>query len=253
MGYDRGVSTVQERREALTRVFHRARSCERCPELVATRTQVVFGSGNADADLMFIGEAPGRDEDRDGIPFVGRSGKLLTELLGEVGLDREDVFIANVLKCRPPDNRNPAAREIANCREYLEEQLELIRPAVVCTLGNFSTKLIRDRPDKITDVRGRPEIITIGTRSVRLLPLLHPAAALYTRSNIDLLRADIALIPGLLALGEPAQPVPDPPPAEVAAAPVPAEPSPAPEEPAAPATPGLMPEAPPAKDQLGLF
>ncbi len=247
------MSTVQERREALTRVFHRARSCERCPELVATRTQVVFGSGNADADLMFIGEAPGKDEDRDGIPFVGRSGRLLTELLEEVGIEREDVFIANVLKCRPPDNRNPAAREITNCREYLEEQLELIRPKVVCTLGNFSTKLIRDQPDKITDVRGRPEIITIGSRSVRLLPLLHPAAALYTRSNIDLLRADIALIPGLLGLQEPPQPAPEPPPAPAAVVEPDAPPEPEPAAPQEPAGPGVMPEAPPAKDQLGLF
>jgi DNA polymerase len=258
------VSTVDERRERLTEVFRRARVCERCPELVATRTQVVFGAGNADADLMFIGEAPGRDEDVNGVPFVGRSGQLLTQLLEEVGLHRDDVFIANVLKCRPPDNRNPAPREIANCREYLEEQLALIQPKVVCTLGNFSTKLIRDKADGITKVRGTPEVVTIGQRAVRLLPLLHPAAALYTRSNIELLRADIGLIPGLLALEEPPQPAPpearpaapedperDPEVAPAAEAAAPArEPEPAAPEPSAP---GLMPEAPPPKDQLGLF
>jgi len=254
------VSTVEERRERLTEVFRRARTCERCPELVATRTQVVFGAGNADADLMFIGEAPGRDEDVNGIPFVGRSGQLLTDLLEEVGLHRDDVFIANVLKCRPPDNRNPAPREIANCREYLEQQLALIQPRVVCTLGNFSTKLIRDKPDGITQVRGNPEIVTIGERSVRLLPLLHPAAALYTRSNVELLRADVGLIPGLLALDPPPQPAPAParpavPEPEIAQEPEPqaaAEPVP-PAEPTGKPEPGLMPEAPPAKDQLGLF
>ena len=251
------MSTVEERRERLTQVFHRARACERCPELVATRTQVVFGAGNADADLMFIGEAPGRDEDVNGIPFVGRSGQLLTQLLEEVGLHRDDVFIANVLKCRPPDNRNPAPREIANCREYLEEQLALIQPRVVCTLGNFSTKLIRDKPDGITRVRGNAEIVTIGERSVRLLPLLHPAAALYTRSNIDLLRADIGLIPGLLALDPPPQPTPAQarpamPEPEVVQEPEPEPEVEAPADAGAP-EPEPMPEAPPPKDQLGLF
>ena len=200
------VGPAEQRREQLTQVFRRARVCERCPQLVATRTQVVFGAGNADADLMFIGEAPGRDEDQQGIPFVGRSGKLLNQLLGEIGLNREDVFIANVLKCRPPDNRNPAPVEIANCREYLEAQLDLIAPKVVCTLGNFSTKLIRDSPEGITRLRGKPEIVTIGPRRVRLLPLLHPAAALYTPSNVDLLRQDMALVHELLAMEEPVQP-----------------------------------------------
>jgi len=254
------VSTVDERRERLTEVFHRARACERCPELVATRTQVVFGAGNADADLMFIGEAPGRDEDVNGVPFVGRSGQLLTDLLEAVGLHREDVFIANVLKCRPPDNRNPAPREIANCREYLERQLALIQPRVVCTLGNFSTKLIRDKPDGITQVRGTAEIVTIGERSVRLLPLLHPAAALYTRSNVELLRADVGLIPGLLALDPPPQPAPAQARPAMPEPEVVQEPEPqAAEGPAPPAEPsgepesGPMPEAPPARDQLGLF
>lgn len=238
------VPGPDERREALKEVYAQARACARCPELVATRTQVVFGAGNADADLMFIGEAPGADEDAQGVPFVGRSGKLLTELLGEVGLSREDVFIANVLKCRPPDNRNPAPAEIAQCRSWLEAQLELIRPRVVCTLGNFSTKLIRGRPDGITKVRGEPEIVTIGPRRVRLLPLLHPAAALYTRSNIDLLRADLALLPGLLA-------EPEPEPEGRAAAPP--EPAPAPPEPIGSAPPGPAPTAPEPDDQLGLF
>lgn len=198
---------------ALERLRRRALGCTRCPELVATRTQVVFGEGNPDADVMFIGEAPGADEDREGVPFIGRSGRLLEGLLEEAGLRREDVFIANVLKCRPPGNRNPAAPEIANCREYLEGQIACIRPRVVCTLGNYATRLIRGRPDRILDVRGRPEMVDIGPHRLRLLPMLHPAAALYRRANIDLLRADIAMLPGLLAQEEPRPASAEPPPA----------------------------------------
>ena len=220
--------TAQERREVLTEVYREARACERCPHLAQTRTQVVFGAGNADADLMFVGEAPGADEDRDGVPFVGRAGKLLTELLGGIGIAREDVFIANVLKCRPPENRNPTASEIANCSEWLFRQLELIQPVVVVTLGNFATKLLRDDQTSITKIHGQAEIRVIGRRAVRLFPVLHPAAALYTPSNREVLAADVALIPGLVALGPPPQPgadepepqtLPEPEPEPVAAAP----------------------------------
>ena len=109
---------------------------------------MVFGSGNADADLMFVGEAPGANEDKQGLPFVGQAGRLLDQLLGEIGLARGDVFIANVLKCRPPGNRDPLPQEIENCQEYLFRQLELIEPRVVCTLGNFSTKLLRGDPHR---------------------------------------------------------------------------------------------------------
>jgi DNA polymerase len=177
-----------------------------CPHLAQTRTQVVFGAGNADADLLFIGEAPGSNEDRDGIPFVGRAGKLLTLLLGEVGIAREDVFIANVLKCRPPDNRNPTSPEIANCSRWLYRQLELIQPTVVVTLGNFATRLLREDQTSITKIRGQVEVRTIGPRAVRLLPVLHPAAALYTPANRSVLAGDLALIPALLAQGPPPQP-----------------------------------------------
>ncbi len=225
------------RREELKGVWEQARVCTRCPQLAQTRTTVVFGSGNADADLMFVGEAPGANEDRAGLPFVGQAGKLLEKLLGEIGLARDDVFIANALKCRPPGNRDPLPQEIANCSSYLFRQLELIEPKVVCTLGNFSTKLLRDDPTGITRLHGQVEERIIGPRRVRLYPLLHPAAALYTPRMLDTLRADFARLPELLVL----PPLPQP---------APPEPVPEPEPEPPPAA--LAPEAPVA-DQLGLF
>jgi uracil-DNA glycosylase family 4 len=216
--------------------------CTRCPKLAATRTQVVFGSGPPDADLMFVGEAPGATEDREGVPFVGASGRLLDKLLAEIGFTRDQVAVVNVLKCRPPDNRNPLAGEIENCQDYLFGQLELMRPIVVCTLGNFATKLLRGSTEGITKVHGQPEVRVIGPRAVRLYPLFHPAAALYTPSNVELLRADVARIPELLALGPPEQPVAEPAPEPVLVPEVAAEP--APPEPDAPAL---------ADGQLGLF
>src|SRR5579862_9955653 len=137
----RPVRTAAERRELLKAVYEEARGCVRCP-LHQTRTNVVFGAGNANADLMFVGEAPGANEDLQGLPFVGQAGKLLETLLGEIGLSRAEVFIANVLKCRPPGNRDPRPGEIENCTPYLMRQIELVAPRVICTLGNFSTKLL---------------------------------------------------------------------------------------------------------------
>lgn len=200
------TSSASERREGLRAVFEEARGCIRCPQLAQTRTQVVFGAGNANADLMFVGEAPGRDEDEQGLPFVGRSGKLLNTLLAEIGLAREDVFVANTLKCRPPGNRDPHPVEIDNCQDYLRRQVALIEPTVICTLGNFATKLLRGDPTGITKLHGQAQELTIGTRTVRLYPLFHPAAALYTPSNVEVLRADFARIPELLAAGAPPQP-----------------------------------------------
>jgi uracil-DNA glycosylase family 4 len=201
------VTSPTERRELLKQVYEQARGCIAC-QLHQTRTQVVFGAGNADADLMFIGEAPGADEDRLGLPFVGRAGKLLDKLLDEIGLERADVFIANTLKCRPPSNRDPYPNEIETCSGYLHRQVELIQPKVICTLGNFSTKLLRADSTGISRLHGRDEVRTIGPRAVRLLPLYHPAAALYTPSNLQTLRDDFARIPELLALDPPPQPVP---------------------------------------------
>jgi uracil-DNA glycosylase len=197
---------ASERREALKHVLAQARSCVRCPELAATRRTVVFGSGNADADLMFVGEAPGASEDEQGIPFVGRAGKLLDKLLEEIGLSRAEVFVCNTLKCRPPGNRDPLPVELDNCQEYLHRQVALIRPSVICTLGNFSTKLLRRDPTGITRLHGQVEVISLGARTVRLYPIYHPAAALYTPRMLETLREDFARLPGLLALGAPDQP-----------------------------------------------
>ena len=199
------MRSVSERRELLKHVYEEARDCVRCP-LHATRTTVVFGAGNADADLMFIGEAPGANEDRQGLPFVGQAGKLLDKLLLEIGLERRDVFIANTLKCRPPANRDPHPNEIESCQDYLQRQVALIEPIVICTLGNFSTKLLRADTTGISRLHGQDEVRVIGTRAVRLYPLYHPAAALYTPSTLETLRADFQRIPGLLELGTPDQP-----------------------------------------------
>jgi DNA polymerase len=199
------VTSPTERREQLKAVYEQAKGCTRCP-LHQTRTTVVFGSGNADADLMFVGEAPGANEDKQGLPFVGQAGKLLTKLLNEIGLDRGEVFIANTVKCRPPNNRDPHPNEIESCSEYLRRQVELIQPTVICTLGNFSTKLLRGDNTGISRLHGQAEVRTIGARAIRLYPLYHPAAALYTPSNLEVLRADFKRIPELLALGAPEQP-----------------------------------------------
>jgi DNA polymerase len=233
--------TNEERREALKAVYQQALGCTRCPQLAATRTTVVFGSGHADADLMFVGEAPGRHEDEQGIPFVGRAGKLLDELLESIGLVRADVFVCNVLKCRPPGNRDPHPAEIEHCQDYLMRQVELIEPRVICTLGNFATKLLRGDPTGITRLHGREEVRVIGTRAVRLYPIFHPAAALYTPANVEILRNDFRRLPELLAMEPPPQPAPT---VEEPAVPVPD----IEEEPAAP-------EAPAAENatQLGLF
>jgi uracil-DNA glycosylase family 4 len=204
------MGTAAERREELKAVWRQAQSCTKCPQLAAARQTVVFGSGNADADLMFIGEAPGANEDKQGLPFVGQAGRLLDTLLEEIGLQRTDTFICNVLKCRPPGNRDPLPQEIDACQDYLFRQLELIEPRVVCTLGNFSTKLLRGEPTGITRLHGREEVRRVGPRRVRLYPIYHPAAALYTPKMLEVLREDFGRLPGLLALDPPEQPEPEP-------------------------------------------
>ena len=188
-------------------------ACTRC-RLAEGRTQVVFGNGDPDADLMFVGEAPGFHEDKQGFPFVGQAGKLLDQLLGGIGLTRDMVFVANVLKCRPPGNRDPMPDEIEACESHLFRQVELIEPKVVATLGNFSTKLLSGKQLGITRVHGQVQQVTLGGRSVLLYPLYHPAAALYTPSMLEVLREDFAGIPELL--GRVAEPAPEPEPLRVA-------------------------------------
>jgi uracil-DNA glycosylase family 4 len=199
-------ATAEQRREDLVALYKEVSACTKCP-LHETRAKTVFGAGNADAELMFVGEAPGAEEDRQGLPFVGRAGQLLNQLLEEIGLSREEVFIANVLKSRPPGNRDPQPLEIEACKPYLFEQVRLIEPRVVCTLGNFATKLLSGSPVGITKVRGTPQVHELGGRTVFLLPLLHPAAALRTPAMKEQLREDLATVPVLLS-GSPPAPTP---------------------------------------------
>lgn len=203
--------SVLVRRARLERLQGQARQCARCPQLAANRTTVVFGAGDRDAALMLVGAPVEPIEDRQGLPLVGATGRLLTELLAEIGLQRDELYITNVLKCRPPQNRDPLAEELAHCREHLERQIELVAPRLVCSLGNFATKVLRQDPAGIKQVRGTVEIRTIGARTVRLLPLIHPSAALYHRELLDRLRADLAVVPELLALPAPVQIDPAPP------------------------------------------
>jgi uracil-DNA glycosylase family 4 len=201
-------------------LYGEASVCTRC-RLHEGRTQVVFGVGSSDADLMFVGEAPGFHEDQQGIPFVGQAGKLLDRLLEGIGLTRAEVYVANVLKCRPPGNRDPQPDEIEQCEPYLFRQIELIRPKVVATLGNFATKLLSGKPTGITRVHGIEQETTIGGSRVLLYPLFHPAAALYTPAMLKVLEEDFRRIPALFEreVGPPVSllaPVPEQEPEQVA-------------------------------------
>jgi len=186
-----------ERAGALEAYAAQTSACTRC-RLAQGRTQVVFGVGNPDAELMFVGEAPGFHEDKQGFPFVGQAGKLLDTLLAGIGLTREDVYIANVIKCRPPGNRDPAPDEIEACEAHLFRQIELIEPTVVATLGNFATKLLSGKQTGITRVHGQEQETHIGGRQVILYPLYHPAAALYTPAMMQVLHEDFRRLPELL-------------------------------------------------------
>jgi uracil-DNA glycosylase family 4 len=226
----------RDERVAQLEAYHREHvvSCVRCP-LSEGRTQVVVGNGDPDAAVMFVGEAPGYHEDARGLPFVGQAGKLLDSLLEGIGMSRDGVFVANVLKCRPPGNRDPLPEEIRSCEPHLFRQIALIRPTLVCTLGNFATKLLSGRPDGISRVHGHELPLQIGGHPVLLYPLYHPAAALYTRAMLVTLQEDFARIPGLLS-AEPIPPRPETPDdLDVVGAPA----GPAPAE--------------PAVEQLGLF
>ncbi len=168
-----------------------ALGCRRCP-LAETRKRVVFGAGDPHADLLFVGEGPGADEDAQGVPFVGRAGRLLTTLIEGIGLTRDQVYIANVVKCRPPGNRDPQPIEIETCRPFLVAQLRFIDPAVVVTLGNFATKLLLDTKVGITRLRGTEYRLADGRVVV---PTLHPSAVLRTGgTHLANVRADFVLM-----------------------------------------------------------
>jgi len=183
---DRRFESLEQLREFMETSHH-------CP-LEATRTNLVFGSGDSHAAVMFIGEAPGKNEDLQGVPFVGAAGKLLDELLESIGLTRDQVYIANILKCRPPGNRNPQAEEIDACAPYLREQVRLIDPEVIVTLGNFATRFVLKCTDGITRLRG--SVQRVGKFTV--VPMFHPAAALYDVSKRDVLFRDFQVLAGLL-------------------------------------------------------
>jgi uracil-DNA glycosylase family 4 len=190
----------------LEAVAAEAAGCTRC-RLHQSRTQVVFGQGDPDADLMFVGEAPGFHEDRQGLPFVGPSGQLLNRLLEGIGLRRQDVYIANVVKSRPPGNRDPQPDEIAACRPWLDAQVRLVDPKVVVALGNFAAKTLLETTTGITRLRGR----TYPFQGRLLLPTFHPAAALHAQgrrtagpSPLEAMEGDFRVLAELLAASAPA-------------------------------------------------
>jgi uracil-DNA glycosylase len=193
------------RREQLIALYNELKG-HRDPALADCSPNLVFGAGNSNADLMFVGEAPGAEEDRQGLPFVGRAGKLLDQLLAEVGLARDEVFITNVVCNRPPGNRDPLPEEIEASKPFLYRKIELIEPKVVCTLGNFATKLLTRSSRGIMSVRGKAQVHELGGRWVRIYPLCHPAAALRTPATLQALRDDFRGLPALLE-----EPAPRPP------------------------------------------
>jgi uracil-DNA glycosylase family 4 len=203
---------------ALAALAAEASGCTSC-RLAQTRTQVVFGVGNPNADLMFVGEAPGFHEDKQGFPFVGQAGKLLDKLLAGIGLERSDVYIVNTLKCRPPGNRDPNPDEKQACEPWLFRQIELIQPKVIATLGNHATKQMTGKDVGITRVHGREQEVMYGPTRVLLYPLYHPAAALYTPAMLNVLEEDFRRLPEILGrfLDEPPE-LEEPEPMLVAAA-----------------------------------
>jgi len=174
---DAADDVAGDQNETLDDLARIARACTQC-KLAGTRTQVVYGVGNPNADLMFIGEAPGRDEDLQGEPFVGRAGQLLTDIIKAMKLTRDDVYIANVVKCRPPENRNPEPDELDACRPFIRRQIEMIKPRVIVTLGRFALQSLTGRDYGITSKRGQ----WLEYEGIRIMPTYHPAYLLRTPS-----------------------------------------------------------------------
>ncbi len=175
-------------------------TCRRCPELCGSRTQVVFGSGNPQADVLLIGEAPGAHEDTQGIPFCGMSGKILNELLVSAGLLKEQIFITNTILCRPPGNRNPTKQEVENCSERLNQLIALMEPKVIVTIGNFATDRIIGKTS-IKSIHGKMFSAIINGRKITVIPVIHPASYLYSGRNPELLeemKEDFRTIAGVV-------------------------------------------------------
>jgi len=172
--------------------------CQRC-KLAPTRTQIVFGAGSPKAGLLFVGEGPGRDEDLQGEPFVGRAGQLLTRMIEAMGLSRETVYIANIIKCRPPNNRNPEADEIANCRPFLERQIAVIAPKIICALGSFAAQTLLETDRRISALRGTFHDL----KGVKVLPTFHPAYLLRNPSQKRVVWEDLQKIMTELGLSPP--------------------------------------------------
>ena len=181
--------------DALVAVRTNIGDCTRCKLHAQGRKQIVFGVGNPEADLMFVGEAPGADEDAQGIPFVGRAGQLLTKIIEAIGLKREDVYIANVIKCRPPGNRNPEPDEVETCEPFLFQQIDIIKPKVIVALGKFGAQTLLRTLDPISRLRGRVYIF----RGAKLVPTFHPAYVLRNPSSKREVWEDMKLVKKLLA------------------------------------------------------
>ena len=185
------------KQEEMEKIAISVENCRKC-DLYKTRNKPVAGEGSFNTKILFIGEAPGRNEDLQGKPFVGRSGKILDELLESIGMQRCDVFIANILKCRPPNNRNPLSSEIKACTQYLDNQIMLIQPKIIVPLGNFAASYILEKfglkNDKISNIRGKVFETNTIFGNIKIIPMYHPAVATYNPNAINILKGDFKVI-----------------------------------------------------------
>jgi len=192
--------TLETKKEKIKKLREQISVCTRCP-LSKTRTNVVPGEGDVNADIMFIGEAPGRNEDIQGKPFVGRAGDVFDELLSSIGLTRDEIYLCNILKCRPPGNRNPLSSEIQSCVGSLDIQIKTVEPKVIGTLGSFATMYILEKfslpTQKISQIHGKTFDVPVSDGTLKIVPLFHPAVATYDRSKIDVLIKDFQVFRGI--------------------------------------------------------
>jgi len=181
----------------MEKIKNSIKKCRKC-NIYKTRKNPVFGYGSINAEILFIGEAPGYSEDIQGLPFIGRAGKLLNELLESINLKREDVYIANIIKCRPPNNRNPLKSEISHCKDYLEKQIEIIKPKIVVPFGNFASSFVFKKYDlkidKISKIHGKVFNNNKSSKNIKIIPLFHPAVAIYNPNKKSILLNDFKII-----------------------------------------------------------